>query len=142
MTRSPAYSPWEPALGWREIASKPVISANQRSRSSNKFMGATQPRNYVVMFQNNAESRSLGGTALSFATLSIDKGKIHLASTISAGSDHFDNYADSAIRVPDGVDALYEGAFGHFIANATVRPQFSSTSSMTKILMTFEFNRF
>ena len=95
-----------------------------------QFMGATQPRNYVVMFQNNSESRSLGGTALSFATLSIDKGKIHLVSTISAGSDHFDNYADSPVPVPDGVEALYEGAFGHFIANATVRPQFSSAAQI------------
>ena len=29
MTRSPAYSPCEPALGWSEVASKPVIAASQ-----------------------------------------------------------------------------------------------------------------
>lgn len=95
-----------------------------------QFMGATRPRTYVVMFENNAESRSLGGTALSFAVLNIDKGKIKLVSSISAGSDHFANYVNSVIPVPDGVDALYEGTFGHFIANATVRPQFSSAAQI------------
>lgn len=95
-----------------------------------QFMGATQPRTYVVMFENNAESRSLGGTALSFAVLTIDKGKIKLVNSTSAGSDHFANYVDPVIPVPDGVDALYQGAFGRFIANATVRPQFSSAAQI------------
>ena len=33
MASSPAYSPCEPALGCRETAAKPVISASQASRS-------------------------------------------------------------------------------------------------------------
>ena len=35
MTSNPAYSPWEPALGWRETAAKPVISPSQASSSAN-----------------------------------------------------------------------------------------------------------
>ena len=35
---SPAYSPWLPALGCSEMASKPVISASQASSSSNSFL--------------------------------------------------------------------------------------------------------
>jgi hypothetical protein len=37
MTRRPEYSPCEPALGWRETAAKPVISASQASRSLKSF---------------------------------------------------------------------------------------------------------
>jgi hypothetical protein len=32
MTSRPAYSPCEPALGWREIAGNPVISASMEER--------------------------------------------------------------------------------------------------------------
>ena len=41
MTSSPAYSPWEPALGWSEIPAKPVISA---SHCSNCWKMVCQPR--------------------------------------------------------------------------------------------------
>jgi hypothetical protein len=94
------------------------------------FMGATAPRNYVIMFQNPAESRTLGGTALSFAGLTIDKGKLSLSGAVSAGLQNFPSYPQSVIPVPDGVQGLYEGAFGTFIANATVRPQFSSAAEI------------
>ena len=36
MARRPAYSPWLPALGCSETASKPVISFSQASRSWNR----------------------------------------------------------------------------------------------------------
>ncbi|TXN28814.1 DUF4012 domain-containing protein [Lacisediminihabitans profunda] len=94
-------------------------------------MGSEKPRNYVVMFQNNAESRPLGGTALSFALVTMDKGKITLASTVSAGFDHFAHYPDSVIPVPDGLQSLYEGTFGTFIPNATVRPKFATAAQVT-----------
>ena len=94
------------------------------------FMGADKPRTYIVIFQNNAESRALGGTALSFAVMSIDKGKVKLVSTVSAGSDHFVNYSTPVIPVPDGVEYLYGGALGRFVANATVRPEFSSAAQI------------
>ena len=35
MVSRPAYSPWLPALGWSETASKPVISLSQVSSSRN-----------------------------------------------------------------------------------------------------------
>ena len=94
-------------------------------------LGSEHPRHYVVMFQNNAESRSLGGTALSFAVIAMDKGKIQLASTVSAGGSHFAAYGSSVIPVPDGLQNLYDGSFGTFIANATVRPKFVSAAQIT-----------
>lgn len=94
------------------------------------FLGADSPRNYVIAFQNNAESRALGGTALSFATLTIDKGKIALVSSVSAGFDHFKHYSDPVIPIPDGVEALFGGALGRFIPNATVRPDFVTAAQI------------
>lgn len=95
-------------------------------------LGADAPRTYVVMFQNNAESRALGGTALSFAVVSIDKGKIDLADAVPAGFSNFSSGVQ-VIPVPDGVEELYgPGVFGTFIANATSRPSFTSAGQITQ----------
>jgi hypothetical protein len=94
------------------------------------FMGADKPRNYVVMFQNSAESRALGGTALSFALLRIDKGKASLVKAVSAGFGHFNEYPTSVVPVPAGNLNLYGGGFGRSIANSTLRPQFSTAAQI------------
>lgn len=94
------------------------------------LLGADGPRTYVVMFQNNAELRSLGGTALSFAVISLDHGKITLIKTVAAGSGDFPDFPDPVIPIPDGFDQIYPKALGHFIANATLRPSFSTAAEI------------
>jgi hypothetical protein len=86
-----------------------IDTANEALPFIAPAMGSQQPRHYAVMFENNAESRPLGGTALSFALITMDHGKITLASTVSAGSSHFASYASSVIPVPDGLMTLYDG---------------------------------
>lgn len=103
-------------------------------------MGADGPRNYVVMFENNAEARSLGGTALSFALVTMDHGKITLAKTVAAGSDNFAKYDKSVIPVPDGAAEVYPGrSFGTFIADATMRPSFVSAAQITSEMWKRQF---
>jgi hypothetical protein len=108
-----------------------IDTANEALPFIAPAMGSQQPRHYAVMFENNAESRPLGGTALSFALITMDHGKITLASTVSAGSSHFASYASSVIPVPDGLMTLYDGTFGTFIPNATVRPKFATAAQVT-----------
>ena len=85
-------------------------------------LGADGPRNYVVMFQNSAELRSLGGTALSFAEIGIDHGGMKMTRAVPAGGGNFDFHEQPVIPVPDGFEGIYPRALGHFIANATLRP--------------------
>lgn len=96
-------------------------------------LGSEGPRTYVLMFQNNAEARALGGTALSFALIRMDNGHIQLEQTVAAGFANFPHYEFPVIDVPDGVFDVYPGeAFGKFIANATVRPSFESAALITQ----------
>ena len=95
-------------------------------------LGSEAPRTYVVMFQNNAESRALGGTALSFAVAKVDQGAIQLVDTRPAGFSTFPGYLESIIPVPDGVLGVYQDTFGTFIANATVRPSFISAAETVR----------
>lgn len=85
-------------------------------------LGADGPRNYVVMFLNSAELRSLGGTALFFAEISIDHGGMSMTRAVPLSGGSFDFHEKSVIPVPDGFEAIYGGALGRFIANATLRP--------------------
>ena len=102
-------------------------------------MGSEAPRHYVVMFQNNAEARSLGGTALSFVVLTMDKGKIAISKAIPAAYGNFSRSANSVIPVPDGVQDIYADSFGTFIANVTVRPDFVSAAQMTSVMWKRQF---
>lgn len=96
-------------------------------------MGVEAPRRYVVMFQNNAEGRALGGTALSFALVTVDSGRVELTSTVAAGFENFDRYGTSVVPIPDGAQDVYPGgAYGTFIPNVTIRPSFVSAAEMTQ----------
>ncbi|WP_204773007.1 DUF4012 domain-containing protein [Orlajensenia leifsoniae] len=96
-----------------------------------QLLGADGPRTYAVVFQNNAESRALGGTALSFAVLKVDAGRIAIDSIVPAGFDSFPKTDGSIVPIPAGAEAVYpDGIYGTFIANATLRPDFASAAEI------------
>lgn len=49
------------------------------------MMGDTEPRNYLLIIQNNAESRASGGIPGALAVLNVDKGALTLVRQSSAG---------------------------------------------------------
>lgn len=103
-------------------------------------MGSEGPRTYIVMFQNNAEPRALGGTALSFAVVRMDQGRIQLERTVAAGFENFTAYEFPVVAVPDGAFDIYPGdAYGKFIANATVRPSFPTAAEITQEMWLRQF---
>ena len=97
-------------------AAAPVVAALP------PVLGADAPRVYVVMFLNNAELRPLGGTALSFAEIHVDRGAISLGRVVPAVSPGFRQHDAPVIPAPDGFDQIVPEGFGRYIANATLRP--------------------
>jgi hypothetical protein len=95
------------------------------------MLGNEGLRTYVVMFQNNAEARSLGGTALSFAVITIEEGHLSLVQTVPAGHENFPFFDESPIPTPDGFEEIYPASFGRFIVQATLRPSFPSAAQIT-----------
>lgn len=103
-------------------------------------LGTEAPRTYAVMFQNNAESRALGGTALSFAVVKVDGGRIELTEALPAGFANFTQYPASVVPIPDGAEDVYpKGTYGTFIANSTLRPSFVSTAEMVQEFWRLQF---
>ncbi len=106
-----------------DSATKALNDATPIVREIPTFLGADGPRTYVVMFLNNAELRALGGTALSFAEITVDQGAIKLGGVMpTSGEGLFTSHKEPIIPLPDGVRAIYPDTLGYFIANATIRP--------------------
>jgi hypothetical protein len=69
MTSRPAYSPWEPALGWSETAAKPVHLASQVSRSRKSLAvaaGLLGGANGCSLPNSGHETGNISLVALSF----------------------------------------------------------------------------
>jgi hypothetical protein len=94
------------------------------------MLGSEGIRTYIVMFQNNAEVRSLGGAALSFALVTIDHGRLALVESLPAGNNNFPPFTESPIPTPDGFAEFYPASFGLFIPQATLRPSFPSAAQI------------
>ena len=72
-----------------DSASTTLNQAAPIIRTLPAILGADGLRTYVVMFLNNAELRSLGGTALSFAEIAVDHGAIELTRIVPAGDNNY-----------------------------------------------------
>lgn len=95
-------------------------------------LGSDAPRTYLILFQNNAELRSLGGIPGSIVPLTIANGVISLGDQL--GKDDFSAYDASIVDAPDGVTELYQNAYGTSILNSTVRPDFASGAGVARAI--------
>ena len=116
-----------------------LVSASQAVDAVPDALGGSAPRNYVIVFQNNAEARALGGTSLSFALLTMDKGRITLGDAVPAGLGNFAYYQESVIPLPEGAEALYGSEFGRAMSNLTVRPSFESAAETAQEMWKRQF---
>ncbi|WP_230104198.1 DUF4012 domain-containing protein [Microbacterium sp. Bi121] len=94
-------------------------------------LGADGPRNYLTIFQNNAESRGTGGNPAALVMITADKGKISI--TQQASSSNFDNGRATPVTDldPETV-ALYGDKVGRWISDTTMTPDFSESVDIIK----------
>ncbi len=95
-------------------------------------LGVDTPRTYLILFQNNAELRSLGGIPGSIVPLTLSKGSISLGDQL--GKDDFSVYDASIVDAPDGVTELFQNAYGTSMLNSTVRPDFASGANIARTM--------
>ncbi|MGP3535798.1 DUF4012 domain-containing protein [Microbacterium sp. RD1] len=87
------------------------------------MLGSEGPRDYLVLFQNNAEWRSLGGLVGSVALLHTEDGRFSLAGQGSGGGLGY--YPDPPIPFDDEVLGIYGTRPGRYPANVTQLPDFT-----------------
>lgn len=96
-----------------------------------KALGSDGPQHYLLIFQNNAESRGTGGNPAAIAMLTAENGRITL--TQQAGSADFHNGRDTPIIPLDPqLEALYGTKIGRWIQDSTLSPDFTDTANIVR----------
>ncbi|WP_423494743.1 DUF4012 domain-containing protein [Microbacterium esteraromaticum] len=94
-------------------------------------LGAEQPRHYLMIFQNNAESRGTGGNPAALVMINVDQGRISIGQQASSGD--FENGRDEPIIPLDPeTAALYGDKIGRYVMDTTLTPDFTETAAIVK----------
>jgi hypothetical protein len=93
------------------------------------MLGSRDSKNFLLMIQNNAESRSSGGIPGALAVLTFDDGKLALGSQSSAGDV---GIMSPALSVEPEQQAIYSGRLGKFMQDVNLTPDFPTTASLAQ----------
>lgn len=93
-----------------------------------ELLGANGKRNYLLVFQNNAESVGLGGSAASQSLVTADAGKV--AITKQANSDVYANDTPVDVEVPQSALDLYSDFLVKRINTSSSRPDFPTMANI------------
>ncbi|TFD13495.1 DUF4012 domain-containing protein [Cryobacterium sp. TMT1-2-2] len=101
------------------------------------MLGATDPRDYILLFQNPAELRSTGGIPGALALLHTDNGRIEL--TQQASSTSFPEYPAPVLPLGDDIRSIYGDITGQFIQNVSMTPDFAQSGALAREMWRLEF---
>nr|WP_253941326.1 DUF4012 domain-containing protein [Microbacterium sp. SYP-A9085] len=96
------------------------------------MLGSDGPRNYLVIFQNNAELRSLGGISGAMALIHTDKGKMTLAAQDSTSG--FPRYDKPVVPLGKEVLGIYGERPAQWMQNVTQVPDFALTGRIARAM--------
>ena len=115
-----------PVTEVRDLLTSGLTAADALRRTSQLLplaLGAEGPRNYLVMFQNNAEWRSLGGIVGAMVMIHTDAGRMDL--TGQGSSSDFTRYADPVLPLSDEILGIFVDKPGVYIQNVTQIPDYT-----------------
>lgn len=94
-------------------------------------LGAETPKNYLLIFQNNAEIRTTGGNPAALALLSVDNGRIEITEQASS-RDFNNNRPEPILPLNPETQALYGDRVGTWMQDITFTPDFAETASLMR----------
>lgn len=101
-------------------------------------LGADGPRNYLVLFQNNAESRGTGGNPAALLLVNVTDGRISIAQQASSSS--FDPpRTEPIIELDPESEALYGDKIGRYVMDVTTTPDFTESAELIRAWWADEF---
>lgn len=102
------------------------------------MLGENGPKNYLLLVQNNAEARGLGGIPASVVLLRVENGKMDIVQ--QASSSDFANERPSPILPLDPeIVKLYDDKIGRWSQDVTSTPDFGLSAEMAKAYWTERF---
>lgn len=94
------------------------------------MLGADAPRNYLLLFQNNAEARSLGGNPAALVLVRVDQGGIAIVQQASSGD--FKNGVASPIELDPNLAEVYYPSFPAYVQDIGTRPDFPTMARLAQ----------
>ncbi|WP_344296874.1 DUF4012 domain-containing protein [Agromyces neolithicus] len=94
-------------------------------------LGADGPRNYLMLFQNNAESRGTGGNPAAVVLVNVTDGKISIAKQASS-ADFNNNRDEPIVELNPETAALYGDKIGRFMQDVTLTPDFTESAEIMR----------
>lgn len=111
-------------------AAEQASAADNTVRLLPAMIGADGPKNYVVLFQNNAELRAGGGIPGAVALVHAEKGRLSLLDQTSGSS--FPMAASSVLPLPVETQGLYGEITGQYMQDVTLTPQFPLSARLAR----------
>lgn len=101
------------------------------------MLGADGPRNYLVLFQNNAELRSAGGIPGAFALVHAEDGLLQLVA--QASTTDFSAKDGPALAVPAASAAVFGDGMSSHIQDVTMTPDFALSATLATAMWERKF---
>lgn len=95
------------------------------------MLGADEPRNYLLMIQNNAEARASGGIPGALAVLTVDSGKLSLGVQSSAADI---GVMSPALPTDPEQQQIYSVRLGKFMQDVNLTPDFPTAASTAQAM--------
>jgi hypothetical protein len=101
------------------------------------MLGNEGPRNYLVLFQNNAELRSTGGIPGAMVLVHTEKGSLSMLQ--QASTLDFPKFETPVIDLPVETKALYGDNTAQYIQDVNFTPQFAVTGQIAQEMWKRQF---
>lgn len=121
---------------YRELASRVSQAAAVLKTSDTalqvmpSMLGGDGPRNYLLVFQNNAEIRATGGLPGAVSLVTARDGKVRMSRQVAAGS--FGETAKPVLPLTAAELAIYDRQLGTYFLDANLTPDFPRTADLMR----------
>lgn len=96
------------------------------------MLGGDEPRDYLLLFLNNAELRAGGGIPGALSVLTADDGALAITAQSTASS--LGEFAAPPIPLTDAEQTLFGAEMGLFMQNVTATPEFSRSAELAQAM--------
>jgi hypothetical protein len=92
------------------------------------LLGADGPRNHLLVLENNAELRSLGGLAGSISMIHADDGDVDIVK--QEGTSQYGALEHPVVKLTPGEDRVFGPTLGQWFMNASMTPDASRAAEL------------
>lgn len=111
-------------------ASTKVDAVNRTVLLLPSMLGSAGPRNYLLLIQNPAELRALGGIPGAIAQLHVENGHVEL--TGQSSTTAYPGYKTPVVPLAADTENLYGDLVGRYLQNVTLTPRFDQSAVVAR----------